>query len=158
MSRTLKEFLAEQAEKHHTEFTETKPRREEWVTEVNRLVDQMEGWLREADPDGILDIEPQTVEKREQGLGFYKAKALTMRFGGREVRIHPVARFVVAAPAVVLPLGRPAGRIDITNGESRYSLYRIEDGRERTWFIHNNGPLKRFDRLTFESAVQDLLG
>lgn len=157
---SLTEFLKERAEKERSEHGDRKRVREDWVKAVNQLTDQMEKWLRQADQDQVLEIDVHGVEKREEGIGRYLVRALTVRLEAREVRVVPVARFVVAAPLHVTSLPTPPqGRVDITDGESRYELYRLMDTSEGRWVITRpREGLRGFDREAFEAAVQDLLG
>jgi len=56
-------------------------RRGEWLGAIHRLLDQIRDWLRESDPEGVLDIEPYEVSRTEQDLGTYDAPALKIRLG-----------------------------------------------------------------------------
>ena len=49
--------------------------RGEWLGAINRLLDQVRDWLREADPDDLLEIVPYEVERVEKRLGIYDAPA-----------------------------------------------------------------------------------
>lgn len=44
-------------------------RRGDWLGAIHRLLDQIRDWLRESDPEGVLDIEPYEVSRTEQDLG-----------------------------------------------------------------------------------------
>src|SRR4051794_22353682 len=90
MTRTLSEVLHEYAVKQRSELEATRARREEWVEAVRRLMKQLEGWLREADRDGVLDIQEEEHDLREESLGRYTAPGLRVRLGAREVSIRPV--------------------------------------------------------------------
>lgn len=156
--KSLGEFLDEHAAQQQETGEVARSLREAWVRNVNRVVAGIEEWLRSADHHGILDIYLHDVEKREEGIGYYCTRGITVRLGAREVAVAPVARFVVAASLVGLP-ARPDGRIDITNGESRYSLYHLADCPEGRWVMVGEGKgLLPFDRPHFEAAMQDLLG
>ena len=45
--------------------------RGEWLGAINRLLDRVRDWLREADPDDLLEIVPYEVERVEKRLGIY---------------------------------------------------------------------------------------
>jgi hypothetical protein len=45
--------------------------RGEWLGAINRLLDQVRDWLRQADPDDLLEIVPYEVERVEKRLGIY---------------------------------------------------------------------------------------
>ena len=154
--KSLSEFLNEQAEKQ-PESGIRKWERDAWVSAVGQLIERMELCLREADQKSILDIERTVHEKREEGIGHYKVAGLAIRLGAREVDIIPISRYVVATPANVKPFN-PQGRVDMTDGETRYSLYRIPDSQGVGWaLIDPTGSIKGFSQKTFEAAIQDLL-
>lgn len=157
---TLTDFLNEQAEIQRRHGNETKQIKQDWVQAVNRLVDQMESWLRQADQSRILEIQVDGVERREERIGRYTARRLTVRLGAREVEIGPVARFIVAAPPAVFHLpSKPQGRVDITDGGDRVSLYLIPDAPEGRWvMIDEAGGLKGFDQDAFETVMRKFLG
>ncbi len=69
-------------------------RRGEWLGAIHRLLDQIRDWLRESDPEGVLDIEPYEVSRTEQNLGTYDAPALKIRLGAGEVDVRPIGREV----------------------------------------------------------------
>jgi hypothetical protein len=48
---SLKDFIAEQAEKRQTEEPEAVQKRDEWVAAVDRLNEQVREWLTQADQD-----------------------------------------------------------------------------------------------------------
>ena len=156
--KSLVEFLNEQAAQQEATGAQTISLRKAWVQSVNRLVDQMEQWLRSADHHGVLDIEVHDVEKREEGIGRYITRGIKVRLGAREVRVAPAARFVVSA-AFFGVLANPEGRVDISNGESRYTLYHMKDCLEGRWLMVGEGKgYVPFDQQNFEMAMQDLLG
>ena len=45
--------------------------RKEWLGAIRRLFDQILAWLREADPEEVLDIQPYEVARTEHHLGTY---------------------------------------------------------------------------------------
>ena len=65
-------------------------RRSEWLDAIRRLFDQIREWLRESDPEGVLDIEPYEVSRTEPDLGTYDAPALKIRLGPGEVNVLPI--------------------------------------------------------------------
>jgi hypothetical protein len=153
---TLTEFLNEQAKNYDEESRERRRRREEWVKAVDSLLSDLEKWLKKADRHGILEINRQTYEKNEEKLGPYEVEGLVIRLAAREVKVLPVAGSVVR-PSHVLP-DAPHGRIDLTNGSERYTLYRLVDPHER-WFMTRgvSRPPVTIDEDSFGDAVQDLL-
>ena len=156
--KSLVEFLDEQAAQQEATGGRTKSLREAWVGNVNRVVLEMEKWLRSADHHDVLNIFVHEVDNREEGIGHYAALGITVWLGAREVKVAPVARFVMAAALFGFP-AKPEGRIDISNGESQYSLYHMNDCPEGRWLMVGEGKgYVPFDQQNFEMAMQDLLG
>lgn len=157
---SLREFLAAEAEKLHGEQIEARGKREEWIASVRRLLDQIKGWLGEADTKGILSIDESPLRLSEQGMGTYEIPALTIGMGAREVRIKPVARHVMAPlrATTMLQILRAHGRVDMTNGLDRYLIFRVGREPDRWTIVEQNGPsVETFDQTSFESAFKSLL-
>ena len=57
MTTAFKEFLRQQAEKHRAEVQAGKATVDEWRAAIERLFAQLREWLRESDPEGVIDIE-----------------------------------------------------------------------------------------------------
>ncbi|MCI0638387.1 MAG: hypothetical protein L0Y70_04890 [Gemmataceae bacterium] len=133
MSATLKEFLHEKAQKHQAEMNAGKAIVDEWRTSIEQLFRQIREWLKESDPQGLIEIEENQAEIKEPGLGFYRVPRLDFRAFGKWIGIIPKARNTVgtANPPQKSAPKRAEGRVDIR----RYVLYRFkEDGRD-TWLI-----------------------
>lgn len=81
--------------------------RMEWLGALNRLFEQVREWLREADPDELLEIVPYEVERAEKRLGIYDAPALKIRLGTNSVDILPMGRYAVGPLSLELPTGIP---------------------------------------------------
>ncbi len=71
---SLREFIEEKS--WALNYRERRQRRQEWVDAVARLMAQLRGWLKEADPDGLLDVVPLPIDKIEQGMGRYQTQGL----------------------------------------------------------------------------------
>jgi hypothetical protein len=67
---TFREFLQQKAAEQQQQGR--RERRDEWVAAVDRLIEQLRTWLAESDPDRLLDVVRQEVEKAEPGLGVYQ--------------------------------------------------------------------------------------
>jgi hypothetical protein len=92
---SLKDFIASQAEKLRNEESQAAHKRNEWVAAVDRLNQQIKAWLSYADPDhAILDVCETPYQLREEGIGSYEARGLTISVGRRELRVEPIARNV----------------------------------------------------------------
>jgi hypothetical protein len=154
---TFQEFLRKQASKGETR--EKRERREEWVAAVKRLMDQLRAWLKESDPDQVLDVIPMEIERVEAGLGRYLVPGLVIRTGNSRVQVLPIGRSVVAD--LVASNERPLnaeGRVDITDGVQRWMLYHTSHDGQETWYALDQrlraAPL---DQTRFEAILVDLL-
>lgn len=129
-SDPLVELLRAQKEDAEKKAPDWGRRREEWVSEVKSLMDQLAAWLEPAEEEGLLRVERRTVELNEEHLGRYDAAALdvvTLVPGSRSVQIRPVAALIVG--------GR--GRVDLSCAAKRYKLVLVEP---RTWtFVEIEG-------------------
>ena len=153
---SFQEFLHKKAEEQGQ--TSRRERRDEWVLAVNRLYDQILGWLREADPDGLLELIPLSFNKAEKGLGPYKVQGLQIGMGDLSVQVLPVARNVVGSPRIMGDGAQLAGRVDITDGIKKYVLRRVlKDGAESWEVLDDHFDAAPLDRARLESILQDLL-
>jgi hypothetical protein len=158
---TLQDFLAEQAEKLKDTQQEALQRRDEWVASVERLNELIRGWLRASDPNHILDVREEPHEIREQGIGFYTVPGLVIALGPRLVRVVPIARNVVGplSDTGAVHVIRAYGRVDLTDGLSKYLMYRVEREPGDRWSIieEDRYRLEPLDQRAFEAALQSLL-
>lgn len=160
MTTPFTDFLRAQAAKHQAEVRAGKATIDEWQTAVGRLFAQLREWLKESDPDGVIDIEESSQEITEPGLGRYRVPRLDLRALGKWIGIIPKARRTggIAYPPQKSTPERTAGRVDITDELRRYVLYRLQkDGRD-VWLIDDleSGP-KPLDHAAFERALMSYL-
>jgi hypothetical protein len=141
MSTTFTEFLRQQAEKHQAEADAGKAIIDEWRGGLKRLYDQIRAWLKESDPQGLIQIEEGQTEIREPGLGRYHVPRLDLRAFGKWIGIIPKARRTVgtATPPQKSAPERAEGRVDITDELRRYVLYRFREGDHDVWMIDGLG-------------------
>jgi hypothetical protein len=158
---TLKEFLASQGERLRSQESDAAQRRDEWLASLKRLFSQIRTWIEEADTASVLTLRSGYVQKREVGIGSYDVPALWIELGPREVRIEPVARNVAGPTSLtgVIHVPRAYGRVDMTNGLSKFMLFRSEKEPEDRWkIIEQDGyQMRPFDRASFEETLQSLL-
>lgn len=165
MSISFQDFLRQKAD--GTNSRDRNRIRGEWLGSLNRLLDLIREWLRESDPDDLLEIVPYEVQRVEDRLGVYDAPALKIRLGTDAVDILPVGRFSVGPLSfkalwnlpTVSPKGDPiAGRVDFTNGERKYWLYRsVEDGKDQWSTVDEDSHVYPLDRHRLETILRDLL-
>src|SRR5262249_22205502 len=136
-------------------------RRDEWVTALKRLHDQIVAWLNESDPRGLLAVERFEVARTDPILGTYDAPAIRIRVGDESVDVLPMGRdafstYVFRDSGV--GAGAGGGRVDITNGVRKYILYREVRADGDTWHVlDDREPLAILDRERLEDIIQDLL-
>jgi hypothetical protein len=137
MSTAFREFLQQQAKKHQAEAEAGKATVDEWRTAIERLFNQIRQWLKESDPEGLIEIEESQEEIREPGLGRYRVPRLDFRAFGKWIGIIPKARKTVgtAIPPQKSAPQRAEGRVDITDELRRYVLYRFRDNGRDSWLI-----------------------
>src|SRR5207248_1497527 len=120
---------------------------------------QLADWLRQADPENLLMIEETSHRMSERKIGVYTAPGLRILFGAgaTEIRVEPIARYAMG-PVLgdAFPASTREGRVDITNDEHKYMLYRIKDASNHRWLIVDDKDyrIRELDRTTFEAAIQ----
>jgi hypothetical protein len=153
---SFQEFLHKKAEEQHQGLR--RDRRDEWILAVKRLNEQISEWLREADPEKLLDVMPLVFDKAETGLGPYKVPGLKIGLGDLSVQVIPVARNVVGSPRLLGDGAQLAGRVDITDGIKKYVIRRIlSEGAEFWEVLDEHFGAAPFDQARLESILQDLL-
>ena len=120
----------------------------------------MRGWLKESDPEGVIEIEEGHQEITEPGLGRYRVPRLNLRAFGKWIGIIPKARRTVgtATPPQKSAPQRAAGRVDMTDELRRYVLYRFQEGGGDVWLIDDlESGAKPLDQEAFERALMSYL-
>ncbi len=153
---SFQEFLHQKAEEQNQ--GSRRELRDEWISAVDNLNRQIIDWLGEADPEHLLEITRQPIEKAEVGLGPYQVSGLKVGVGNLAVRVVPIARNLAGSPA---PLGDGStlgGRVDITNGSKKYMLRRILRDSAAAWeVLDEEFGVTPLDRGRLEAILRDLL-
>jgi hypothetical protein len=174
MSTAFREFLQEQAKKRRAAGDDKTI--QEWQKSVAALIAQIQQWLRDSDPDGIIDVKEDETEVTEPGLGTYRVPYLSLRAFGTWIGVVPKARRTVgtAHPPQQSAPERAEGRVDITDELRRYVLYRFRKDGKDLWLIDEQGYEKEgawpgqaryiprseprpFDQEAFERALMSYL-
>ncbi len=155
----LDDFLKEHASLAVARPDYYEKQRLEWVGAVERLLAQLEKWLREADTEGVLHLERISVTRHEYGLGSYTAAGLVVHLGRLQVDIVPIARNTLGPLGSGSTINRALGVVQMSDGLSRYDLYRYASSKEEWWVIVDEVEhvTSRLDRQTFEKAMMSLL-
>src|SRR3954452_10351334 len=164
MPTSFQDFLRQKAE--GAGIRERKRDGSEWLQALQGLLEQIEDWLRAADTENLLDTTRYEVERVEERMGVYDAPALKIRLGTDEVDVVPVGRYAIgplSAQAIKSLLsvegadGPVAGRVDITNGERKYVLFRdLSSGQQRWYAVDDRSKAVLLDRAPLEAILQDL--
>jgi hypothetical protein len=155
---TLAEFLKQQAEKERADNPQREKKRREWIRAVERLIQQIEEWLSQADTEKVLLIERTEIHRNEESVGAYAVPGLDIQLGTQKCWVRPVAQGVMAPYELAKFAGRAEGRVDITDGARKYTLYRLVDDGSEQWVIVDDRDYrtKPFDRIAFDDAILDL--
>jgi hypothetical protein len=167
MPTKFQEFLRKKTE--GSAWKERKERRGEWLGALNRLFAEIRAFLREADPEGLIETVDYEVERVEERLGVYNAPALRVRLNTASADFIPMGLNLRKPLSLENLLGVPGnrsrwgdlagGRVDITDGERKHILFRsIQDGQDH-WYVMTaeRTGLIPFDRQSLEEILQDLL-
>ncbi len=174
--QTFQQFLQELAREQGGQ--EVLARRREWVAAVERLLEQLTAWLREADAGKVLEIDRTEVERAEAGLGRYTAPGLSVGVGrvrsqvaavGRNTRHLPASLAVAVAHAT----GRvddferawtPAGQVEVSSRFDRWSLFRLlgPEAAEDWWAFKSGATASedqagRLTKAMAETVFRDVL-
>ena len=153
---SFQEFLRKKADEQHSHLR--RERRDEWIVAVSALLDRIDVWLHESDPDRLLDIIPIRLDKAEAGLGTYEIYGLKIAVGDLAIQVLPVARNVVGSPRIFGDGADLGGRVDITDGTRKYIVMRVVKDGKKSWEVLDDqfgaAPL---DRARLEAIIQDLL-
>lgn len=165
---TFQEFLSELAREQGG--PDVRARRKEWVEAVERLISQIRDWLRESDPDGVLEVRRRVFDRAEPGLGRYEVPGLEIGVGEATAEISPAGRNVRFTPNMLAVMANRSvndpcdGRVDIGSPTHRWQLYRIlhTGGGEQWWAVQRgetsgNARAILLSRETFEEVLRDVL-
>jgi len=159
-SMTFQEFLRAKAEEYGVR--DRHQLRNAWIDSLNQLLDQLQEWLQQADPESLLDIVRYKVARTERGFGTYDAPAMKIRLGAGEVDIVPISagnrdRWVDPA-AGLMTLFSSAARVDVTDGYRKYNLVRDPRRDDKPWSIRSErGGFMDLTPDSFKQVLQDLL-
>jgi hypothetical protein len=166
----LSRFLKEEGERLRAGLPEREAKLTEWKDSVRNLMAQLAGWVREADPQGLIEIDDtQSQRLMETELGLYYATRLELRFVAHQIWVIPKARNVVAFIPSATGDGerRADGVVIVTdyppNGDqipaAVYNLYRVAESGGDRWFIRyaTSGKVEPLDRDRFETVLVNML-
>lgn len=151
---SLQEKLKSLAEKTAEEKVDWARRRDEWISAVGSLYDDIELWLGPWREQGYLTVTRAPVPKREEPLGDYVIDTLEITAGDETVVFEPFGRNVIGA----------LGRIDVylrgfkSDAQLLVRLANLEDEvRWELWKSKFSGPRTLFDKNCLERLLDELL-
>jgi hypothetical protein len=135
---TLAEYLEQEATRLEAERPSRVAALSEWQSAIDTLFRQFEEWIHQADNRKIVQIEYGEVTLRENRLGAYRIKTMTVAVDSQSVTLEPRARYVSGVLRVkgqdVDP--RVEGRVDgMVWGSVAESIYRAKIGDAYQWFV-----------------------
>lgn len=148
----LRELLQAEGARFRAERDKRKQTLSEWQELLKGLFARVRGWLKDSDPEGLLDVEDDTVTIHDPALGEYEAPVLRITLGRESVDIVPRARYGVA---VIQPPNeshtRAQGLVEIkSRGWASHNLFHLPNDR---WFIIDASKPMRADE---PNAVEPL--
>lgn len=155
---TLTDFLKEHAQR--LAQPEVQRQLAEWRQSVDVLMRQLEVWLHEADPQGVLKVTQTNLELREEKFGLYEVPRLTIDLGGRRVEITPRGGAVGGAVRLDSEQHFPIrGLVELTNEIEKYRLSRLLDENGERWVIKGGMSVfaQPLTQQRFEQAMLQLL-
>jgi hypothetical protein len=124
---------------------------DEWLSAVQRLLDQLRAWVGPVEAEGLLVVEPIELTRDEPELCRYRVPGLKLSTPtGHTVRIAPRARFVLGA----------LGRVDLLSPSHKLRLLRVEPDRWVITRLSSDAPgwtQVELSEATFWQAIETLL-
>ena len=159
---SFKEFLTSQEDRLRAERSARVRSREKWIAAVAALIDRMEGWIKQSDPHGLVQLRRFLGESPDEGIDSPmdadRVENLDIVLGNQGVRVRPVAMDLMG-PRWKPAEGRWGGRVDLIGHLDRYELFRFVGVDEaEQWHLRNsqNYQMKLLDQEGFDSALVDL--
>lgn len=152
--KSFAEFLKEKEDEVRSAEAARAKELSRWVRSIDELNAQAEAWLKASDPNSLLHFTKRPYEITESQVGAYTTERLEIWLGGRVISLVPIARYV-RGPVLKPGNGDWTGRVDLTDGEFRYEIFRFthSDSNEG-WFVRNGKyPLVPFTKETLEQFV-----
>lgn len=146
MSKNLETLLNEKRQEFDNNSEVYSERRDEWISRVETLLNNIEEWLKPLSKKGHFQIRRQKLEISEETYGEYKALSLVIGFfNGQFIKIVPKGLGVVGVN----------GRVDMEMGGRQVMIVGMPDGT--TWeFAERDG--RQINRFPFNKEnFEDLI-
>lgn len=99
----------QQAEKTQVASIDWNRQRDEWLTYLDVLYNQIESFLKTYLSAGTVQCEYREIQLIEENIGSYTAKQMILKFGAQEVIFKPIGTLLIGAKGRVDVFG-PAGQ------------------------------------------------
>jgi hypothetical protein len=153
-----------------TNGADWKARKDEWLSNLDRLYAQVERLLKIYLARGDIVARYEPIEINEERLGSYATKRLVLRIGTDEVVFNPVGTLVIGARGrvdmvgsagdarfLLVPsddaVGSPSGR----EGRSKAAKREVSPPGDWDWRIAARPPSTDYADLTAESLTQAIM-
>ena len=134
----LTQFLRDQKHADKNRAAIAAKKKQDWLEALGKLFDQIRHWLSDAQSEGSIDVIQQQVTLTEEGIGTYKAPALSLKAGGKTVKLKPKGMTIIGAN----------GRVDMESVKGTYMLLYLSP--PDVW-VHGTGyKPDQFPQLTEE--------
>lgn len=138
-----------------TSVQQVEEQKNEWITALGRLFQEIEGWLEPAVRGGYLATRRTQTQIIEQDFGTYDAPMLEILRGGLTVRLEPIGVRVVGVVAAGKRLVGLRGRVDLICGPIRIPIVRSPPN---TWkALPLRGEPRELDEETFSQILEEVL-
>lgn len=149
-TESLESFLRQKQEKNDGDGIDWQARLGLWKFKVDELYNQIEKWLQALIADGVLTIEPDSLELTEDYLGTYDIASIHLKVGSERIYLRPRGTLIVGG----------FGRVDMIGDDGRVMIVLL--GPEETkdvpkrmkiaqWNLVDRDKIRSITPLTEES-------
>lgn len=151
---SLEDKLRSLAERTAKEKVDWAGQRSEWISAVDLLYDDIEGWLKSWTVKEYLTLARSPIPKSEERLGDYEIDTLEVTAGDQTIVFEPFGRNVIGA----------LGRIDVYlrgfKSDGQLLVRLVDEKGDVRWELRKNkfsGSGTPFDRTCLERLLDELL-
>jgi hypothetical protein len=99
----------QQAEKVAAEAVDWSRQRDEWLSYLNALYEQIESFLKDYPAANEAQCDYRDIQLNEENIGSYSVRQMILRIGRQEITFTPIGTLLIAIKGRVDVLG-PSGR------------------------------------------------
>jgi len=146
-SQSLKDFLKQKKEREEAPGVDWEARKQERITAIGALFDDIERWLKPSIDEGIVSPSRERHPLFDSYMGAYESELLTLQIGHVGIQFIPVGERVAGASA----------RVDAISGPHKLTMIYLPT---QGWKILVRGPVTQTVPVTedsFADALKELL-